>query len=92
MTVADLIAHLKTLPPDALVYTRGHEGGLNDPAPPRPVTVVRNFEWDPDRWYYGPHLETGHLDQYGTQAEGTEPVGYLIDGAPTRPPTEAGQP
>lgn len=55
MTVAELIAALKALKsPNARVYVRGYEAGVNDVDNLVGVKVERDHYTD---WYYGQHRE-----------------------------------
>lgn len=62
MTVSELIELLKTLPPDALVVTRGYEGGYCDVVGADKLSLVLNYN---TAWYYGPHetLDKVLMDQ-----------------------------
>lgn len=67
MTVAELIAALQALPPDARVVVNGYEHGVDDIVAPRPIKINPDTNSKED-WFAGPHE---------TRDDGIEPAVYI---------------
>jgi hypothetical protein len=62
MTVKELVAKLQALDQDAMIVTRGYEGGVTESSNVAPVTVRLNVN---TAWYYGEHeIEGGYMPEF----------------------------
>jgi hypothetical protein len=55
MTVSELIHHLQTMPPDALVVFEGYEDGYDSV---KQVTVIAVEENPQKKWYLGKYIDS----------------------------------
>jgi hypothetical protein len=62
MTVAELILVLSGLDSSLRVIVRGYEGGYNDAAPDKIMTVA--LEVNKGTWYYGLHDQVTDYEPY----------------------------
>lgn len=72
MKVAELIEYLKTQDQEAIVVTRGYEGGYCDVDEGAEVNLVLNIPRHKGVWYYGPHDKPRDYDEVEKEMQTTK--------------------